>query len=160
MPATALSRACSRIRIPFLCVSSAKAVNGARRSKHSRLPYLLLFYEAPHRVRDTIADLKSCLGGARRIVIARELTKLFEAIHTCRLDEAEAWLIADANREKGEFVLIVEGASADTAAQFTEAERVLAIRLRNCGQASCCSRRARAGRVRRDMPARWARTCS
>jgi len=95
----------------------------------ARLPYSLLFYEAPHRVRDTIADLKSCLGGARTIVIARELTKLFETIHTCRLGEAEAWLNADANREKGEFVLIVEGASADAVAQFAEGERVLAILL-------------------------------
>lgn len=129
--ATALSA--SGLTYPhFLFYGFLPAKGGERRTEIetlARLPYLLLFYEAPHRVRDTIADLKSCLGGARRIVIARELTKLFEAIHTCRLDEAEAWLIADANREKGEFVLIVEGASADTAAQFTEAERVLAILL-------------------------------
>jgi 16S rRNA (cytidine1402-2'-O)-methyltransferase len=116
----------------FLFYGFLPSKAGERRSEIetlARLPYSLLFYEAPHRVRDTIADLKSCLGGARKIVIARELTKLFETIHTCRLDEAEAWLTADANREKGEFVLIVEGASADSAAQFAEGERVLAILL-------------------------------
>jgi 16S rRNA (cytidine1402-2'-O)-methyltransferase len=116
----------------FLFYGFLPAKGGERRTEIKTLaplPYLLLFYEAPHRVRDTVADLKSCLGGARRIVIARELTKLFEAIHTCRLDEAEAWLIADANREKGEFVLIVEGASDDPDGQSAEAERVLAILL-------------------------------
>jgi 16S rRNA (cytidine1402-2'-O)-methyltransferase len=116
----------------FLFYGFLPAKAGERRAAIetlARLPYTLLFYEAPHRVRATVADLKSCLGGARRIVIARELTKLFETIHTCRLDEAEAWLNADANREKGEFVLIVEGASADAVAQFVEGERVLAILL-------------------------------
>ena len=54
-------------------------------------------------------------GGIRRrapITIARELTKLFETIHACTLGEAAAWLAADPNRSKGEFVLIVEGAPA------------------------------------------------
>ena len=50
------------------------------------LPYALVFYEAPHRVSECVADLAAILGGGRDIVIARELTKLFEAIHRCRLD--------------------------------------------------------------------------
>jgi len=73
------------------------------------LPYALVFYEAPHRVGDSIADLRDAFGDARRIVIARELTKMFESIHSCALGEAGAWIEADANRRKGEFVLIVEG---------------------------------------------------
>ena len=71
-------------------------------------------------------DLAAILGGERDIVIARELTKMFEAIHRCRLDQAGAWLAADANRQRGELVLIVSGAPA--AAQEglpAEAERVL-----------------------------------
>lgn len=76
------------------------------------LPYALVFYEAPHRILECVADLAEALGGARRVTLARELTKLFESIHTLALDEAMAWLAADPNRQKGEFVLIVEGAPA------------------------------------------------
>lgn len=75
-------------------------------------PYALVFYEAPHRVRECIADLAAVLGGEREIAIARELTKLFEQVHICPLGEAEAWLAADDNRCRGEFVLIVQGATA------------------------------------------------
>ena len=72
----------------------------------------IVLYEAPHRVLECVEDLAAVLGGARALVIARELTKVFEQIHRCRLEEAAAWLQADAHRQKGEFVLIVEGAPA------------------------------------------------
>jgi 16S rRNA (cytidine1402-2'-O)-methyltransferase len=75
------------------------------------LPYALIFYEAPHRITECVDDLTAILGGERRITFARELTKLFETIHSLPLTEAGAWLAADANRLKGEFVLIVEGAA-------------------------------------------------
>ncbi|BBP02120.1 16S rRNA (cytidine(1402)-2'-O)-methyltransferase [Sulfuriferula nivalis] len=74
------------------------------------LPYTLIFYEAPHRIVECVEDLAATLGGDRRITFARELTKLFENIHSLPLSEASEWLAADANRQKGEFVLIVEGA--------------------------------------------------
>jgi 16S rRNA (cytidine1402-2'-O)-methyltransferase len=72
----------------------------------------LVFYEAPHRILETAHDLAQVLGGSRRIVVARELTKLFETVHECELAELVGWLQADANRQRGEFVLIVAGASA------------------------------------------------
>ncbi len=94
------------------------------------LPYALVFYEAPHRVSECIADLAATLGGERDIVIARELTKLFEAIHRCRLDQAGAWLAADPNRQRGEFVLIVSGAPEQQQEGLpAEAERVLRLLL-------------------------------
>jgi 16S rRNA (cytidine1402-2'-O)-methyltransferase len=73
------------------------------------LPYLLVFYEAPHRVTASIVDMLAVLGD-RNIMIARELTKVFETLHSCRLGEAAAWFAQDANQLKGEFVLLVEGA--------------------------------------------------
>ena len=91
------------------------------------LPYSLVFYEAPHRILETVAALAVVLGGGRRLVIARELTKLFETIHDCRLGEAAAWLAADANRQRGEFVLIVSG--AEQGADDGEGERVLRLLL-------------------------------
>ena len=73
------------------------------------LPYALVFYEAPHRIADSIADLRAAFGDARRIVIARELTKMFETIHACTLAEAIGWIEGNADRRKGEFVLILDG---------------------------------------------------
>jgi 16S rRNA (cytidine1402-2'-O)-methyltransferase len=57
-----------------------------------------------------VADLAATLGAARRILFARELTKLFEETEVCALGDAPAWLAANVHRVKGEFVLVVEGA--------------------------------------------------
>ena len=70
----------------------------------------LIFYEAPHRILECVADMADIFGPQRQLTIARELTKLFETIHTDTLEEALAWLQADANQQKGEFVLLLSGA--------------------------------------------------
>jgi len=72
----------------------------------------LVFYEAPHRIAETVQALAQAFGPTRRLLIARELTKLHETLHRCTLAEGPAWLAADANRQRGEFVLVVEGAAA------------------------------------------------
>jgi 16S rRNA (cytidine1402-2'-O)-methyltransferase len=89
----------------------------------------LIFYEAPHRVMECIEDLTAVFGETRDVVIARELTKLFETIHHCKLGEAAIWLAADSNRLKGEFVLIVDGAAPDGDAIDADLERVVRILL-------------------------------
>ena len=91
----------------------------------------LVFYEAPHRIVETVQAIAAAFESSRRIVFARELTKLFEQIHRCPLAEAEAWLAADPNRQIGEFVLVVEGAS-QTDEDQAEAERILRILLAEC----------------------------
>ena len=91
------------------------------------LPYALVFYEAPHRILETVQSLITVFGGARTLVIARELTKLFETIHACPLGEALAWLQEDANRQRGEFVLLVSGGQESGNDQ--EGERVLQLLL-------------------------------
>ena len=73
-------------------------------------PYTLVFYEAPHRIVECVADLCAVLGEERQIVLAREITKLFETIHVCDLRSAEAWLQSDSNQQRGEFVVLVSGA--------------------------------------------------
>lgn len=116
----------------FLFYGFLPARAGERRSALDELaasPYLLVLYEAPHRIADTLADLAASFGETRRIVIAREMTKLFETIHECRLGEAAAWVGEDANRVKGEFVLIIEGQKEDRDALMTEATRTLEILL-------------------------------
>ncbi len=117
----------------FLFYGFLPAKAAARRSALAGLSELscaLVFYEAPHRVIECVADLAATLGGEREIVIARELTKLFEAIHRCPLQQAGEWLEADANRQRGEFVLIVTGAQAEKEEGLpAEAERVLRLLL-------------------------------
>ena len=73
----------------------------------------LVFYEAPHRIVDTLGLIATTFA-QRHCVIARELTKRFETLHHCRADEAVAWIEADPQRRRGEFVVIVE-AEADPA---------------------------------------------
>jgi 16S rRNA (cytidine1402-2'-O)-methyltransferase len=92
----------------------------------------LVFYEAPHRISETVGALAAVFAPQRQIVFARELTKLFEEIHRCPLAEATAWIAADPHRQKGEFVLLVEGAPPASGDSDAEAERVLAILLAEC----------------------------
>lgn len=130
--ACALSAAGSAAR-HFLFYGFLPAQAAARRRELTglkALPYLLVFYEAPHRVTACIADMAAAFGAARTITIARELTKLFESIHICALGDAAAWLAADANRIRGEFVLLVEGAADALAADTGAAQRTLEILLR------------------------------
>ncbi len=97
----------------------------------ANLPYTLVFYEAPHRILECAADLLSVLGGEREIVFARELTKMFENIHMCSLGQAAEWLNADANNQRGEFVLLVSGAQPRAEGLDAEAERVLGVLLQD-----------------------------
>lgn len=90
----------------------------------------LVFYEAPHRIVESIVDMANVLGAERRITIAREITKTFETIYSCALQDAEAWLQADANQQRGEFVLLVEAAAVKGAEEIPEeAIRVLKLLL-------------------------------
>ncbi|MEQ1630314.1 MAG: 16S rRNA (cytidine(1402)-2'-O)-methyltransferase [Gallionella sp.] len=91
-------------------------------------PYTLVFYEAPHRIVECVNDLCAVLGGERQIVLAREITKLFETIHSCRLSEAAAWLQSDSNQQRGEFVVLVSAAQAQTGIP-NEAQRTLSVLL-------------------------------
>lgn len=91
------------------------------------LPYTLIFYEAPHRILDTVADLYAVFGANRTLVFARELTKTFEQIHVCPLVDAQAWLEADAQRQRGEFVLLLSAAIVTK--DNHEGERVLRLLL-------------------------------
>ena len=121
---TALS-ASGLLEAHFLFYGFLPAKAGQRRlalESLSTAPYALVFYEAPHRVLETVADMAQVLGD-RTLVIARELTKLFETIHRLPLAEALAWLEADPNRQRGEFVLMLSGAPAQN--DNAEGTRVL-----------------------------------
>jgi 16S rRNA (cytidine1402-2'-O)-methyltransferase len=92
----------------------------------------LVFYEAPHRIVDCVESLAAAFESTRQVVFARELTKLFEEIHRCPLSEALAWVKADTNRERGEFVVLVDAAPPSDDAEDQDAERILQILLSEC----------------------------
>lgn len=95
-------------------------------------PRTLIFYESPHRIHDTLQDMLTVWGGTRFVVLARELTKTFETIHGAPLDELIPWITADANRSRGEMVLLVAGhrqEKSDLPSESLRALRLLAKEL-------------------------------
>ena len=134
---------------PFHFAGFLPARSTARKkalAAYRELSAVLVLYEAPHRIVDLAADLAQTFDGARRVVIARELTKRFETIHACTVDEVAAWLAADANQQRGEFVVLIDAAPAratDDASLDTEAQRVLAILLAELPVKSAASLAAR-----------------
>jgi 16S rRNA (cytidine1402-2'-O)-methyltransferase len=68
----------------------------------------MVFYEAPHKLSATLADLAAVFGGERRLCLCRELTKLHEEVLRTTLGEAQA--LFQSRTPKGEFVLVVAGA--------------------------------------------------
>ena len=90
--------------------------SGARQGKLTELAdeaRTMVFYDAPRRAIDTISDIVTTLGGDRYVVIARELTKTFETIHSDSAENLVNWLQQDSNQLKGEMVLMIEGKQRD-----------------------------------------------
>ncbi|WP_374316136.1 16S rRNA (cytidine(1402)-2'-O)-methyltransferase [Aquabacterium sp.] len=83
-------------------------------------PGSIVFFEAPHRIADLLKDLHKALAAERRVTVCRELTKQFEEVATVTAGGLNAWLQADSNRERGEFVVVVHAApSTDQAADLS-----------------------------------------
>ena len=100
----------------------------ARRKAIERLcgePRTLVFYEAPHRVRETLDDLARILGGDRPAAVAREITKRFETTYRGSLTELALRAAQDADMNRGEIVIVVQGAPEAGPADEGEADRVL-----------------------------------
>lgn len=91
-------------------------------------------YESSHRILESIRDMSEVLPGNRKIVIARELTKLYETIMKGRLDDVFEKVEQDQNMRKGEFVVIVDAAEKDKSDHVVsqEQERILRILLQKC----------------------------
>ncbi len=78
---------------------------------------VMVFYEAPHKLKATLADLCECFGGERRISLCRELTKIHEEVLRMTIGEAAEYY--NSNEPRGEFVLVVEGKNADDSDNIT-----------------------------------------
>ncbi|MCL5041614.1 MAG: 16S rRNA (cytidine(1402)-2'-O)-methyltransferase [Gammaproteobacteria bacterium] len=85
-------------------------------------PRTWLIYEAPHRLLECLEDMLSELGPERQVVLARELSKTFETIKGAPLAELVEWVRADSDQQRGECVLVVEGAPVPDSADALSPE--------------------------------------
>ncbi len=100
----------------------------ARLAEFAGCTQTIVFYEAPHRIVDMLGDIAAAFGEDRPVVLCRELTKRFETIHHCLSGEALAWIEADANQQRGEFVVIVEGKQeTETSTDDAQTQNTLAL---------------------------------
>jgi len=93
-----------------------KAREDALMALHEREETLIV-YEAPHRISEMLQDVVEVMGANRRVTLARELTKTFETIKQLPADQMCEWVQQDQNQQRGEIVLVIEGAQgakADT----------------------------------------------
>lgn len=106
---------------------------GAREQTLTELRYELrtmVFYETPHRIEAMLASVVAVFGEQRQVFVAREITKKFESHFLGSGDEVLAWLQADSNNQRGEFVVIIAGCDKETQQKQTqEAGLKLALQL-------------------------------
>jgi 16S rRNA (cytidine1402-2'-O)-methyltransferase len=87
----------------------------------------LVFYEAPHRLQESLEAFRVAFGGGRLAVVARELTKAFETVLRGTLDELVERVAADSNQRRGEIVLLVAGAESEALEMTPEIARILEL---------------------------------
>ena len=178
-PGSELVKLCAEEGIEVLVVPGASAVASAvaisgidstricfegflSTSKKSRREHLdsirnekraMVFYEAPHKLKRTLSDLAETLGGERKIAICREMTKLYEECIRTTLGEAERYY--SDKTPKGEFVLVIEGASeesrSDGARESEAIEYALSLVKSGNGAAEAAKRAAIEYGVSRNM---------
>lgn len=111
----------------------------AKKEREERLEKLknetavMVFYEAPHKLRNTLADMMKFFGGNRRISLCRELTKIHEEVLRMSLEEASEYYAE--HEPRGEFVLVLEGSDEECGAKLTLEQAVAQVgRLVDMGE--------------------------
>lgn len=92
-------------------------------------PRTLIFYEAPHRILDSLKDMQTAFGAGREVVMAREISKTFETIYRAPLAELIDFVAADNNQQRGEIVLLVRGAPEREETLDASAEHTMRVLL-------------------------------
>lgn len=92
-------------------------------------PRTLIFYEAPHRILESLDDMRDVFGGERPALLARELTKTFETLQGLPLAELCQWVAADSNQQRGECVVLVAGWQAPEGEEAVSAEALRVLDL-------------------------------
>lgn len=96
----------------FIFEGFLPAKRSGRQQKLSMIEFetrTVIYYESTHRILDSLQDMIEVLGAERYVVLARELTKTFETIHGDNVGALLEWVKQDANQQKGEFVVLIQG---------------------------------------------------
>ena len=122
-------------------------------------PRTLIFYEAPHRILETLEDMAKVFGPEREVVMARELTKTFETIKGDKVADLARWVAADSNQQRGEIVLLVHGAAKQDAGDITtEQQRIMAVLLEELPLKQAASLGAKITGLKKNFLYQWALT--
>jgi 16S rRNA (cytidine1402-2'-O)-methyltransferase len=108
------------------------AKTGARLNRLTELQHesrTLLLYESPHRIIETLQDMQTVFGNNREVVVARELTKVFESIISGKLDSLIQQFTDHPEQQRGEFVVLVKGEEQQEEPLNIEAKRILEVLL-------------------------------
>lgn len=128
--ASALIAALSVAGLPsdkFVFEGFLSSKGAARRERMQQLAAetrTLIFYESSHRIVEHLQDAREAFGAERHVVIARELTKLFETVLDGSIEAVLARVTGDPNQQKGEFVVLLAGASETADAKLHEGMRI------------------------------------
>jgi len=115
-------------------------------------PRTLVFYEAPHRLAESLADLAAVIGDTRPAVVARELTKRHETVYRGTLGSLARSCATDPDMTRGEVVIVVQGNDVQGAQEAVDADRLLRILLGELPAAQAARLAARiTGRARREL---------
>jgi 16S rRNA (cytidine1402-2'-O)-methyltransferase len=118
----------------------------------AREPRTLVFYEAPHRLRETLDDLVAEFGAERPAAVAREITKRFESVYRGTLGTLAQQAADDTGMSRGEIVLVVQGAARAMAREEHAAEHVLRALLEELPVAQAAKLAAQiTGRPRKEL---------
>lgn len=91
----------------------------------------IIFYEAPHRILETLIDMIKVIGPSRKIVLARELTKTYETFISGTLESVLQIIEKDLNQQKGEIVIVLAGAdSSEKKIETQDSKRILSVLLK------------------------------
>ncbi|WP_445116208.1 16S rRNA (cytidine(1402)-2'-O)-methyltransferase [Acinetobacter sp. WZC-1] len=93
----------------FLASRSSQRINQLQKLKHETRS--MIFYEAPHRILESVRDMAEVFGQDRPVGFAREITKTFETIKKMTLADLVAFIEQDHHQQKGEIVVVVGGAT-------------------------------------------------
>ncbi len=104
-----------------------RAARCSRLQELAQEPVTLVFYEAPHRLLESLIDLRDIMGGDRLVVVARELTKTFETLLRAPLSELVERVAADPNQCRGEIVVLVEAGVKRDGEMSAEMEQLLLL---------------------------------
>lgn len=133
--------------------------SGARRKHLEALAAeerTLIFYEAPHRIPATLADVVHCLGADREVVIARELTKTFETILAGNAEDVAKRVEEDPNQQRGEIVLLIRGAEPSGGELDAEARRIMSILAKDLPLKQAASLAAEISGAKKNALYQWA----